>query len=143
MSLSVNVLTLNSSMILRMAFPRAPMMRAWTRRSSRTSSLTISCSAATSCSMADLASLAFLSYPEITITSYSQRSMNGTSWRMRAEEMCSVVNTYLQLITLVWELNVYIILSADLRDDSSFAADDFGVIFGVHWERYFVAPQGL
>lgn len=56
-----SVLTLNSSMSFRMALPRAPMMRAWTRRSSRMSSLTISCSAATSCSIAALASLAFLS----------------------------------------------------------------------------------
>lgn len=48
---------------------------------------------------------------------------------------CSFENnllSYLLLITLVRKLHVDIAVFAYLRDDSSFAAYNFGVIFGVY-----------
>lgn len=55
------LLTLNSSMILRMAFPRAPIMRAWTRWSRVMSSETICSSSPTIFMMASRAASVFFS----------------------------------------------------------------------------------
>ncbi|KAF3835730.1 hypothetical protein F7725_028288 [Dissostichus mawsoni] len=56
-------LTLNSSMILRMPLPRAPMMRAWTLLSRVMSSEIISSSSSTKAWMASRAAMALCSYP--------------------------------------------------------------------------------
>lgn len=64
------ILTLNSSMILRMPLPRAPMMRAWTLLSRVMSSEIISSSSSTMAWMASRAAMALCSYPVIVIWSY-------------------------------------------------------------------------
>lgn len=67
---SGQALTLNSSMTLRMALPRAPMMRACTRWSRGTSSETICSSSPTIFRIASRAASVFFSYPVMVIWSW-------------------------------------------------------------------------
>lgn len=50
---------------------------------------------------------------------------------------------YLVLIVLLWELDVDVVLGADVGDDGALAADDFGVILGVHSDGQLEAPECL
>lgn len=51
--------------------------------------------------------------------------------------------SYLVLIILLRELNVYIVLIADGGYDGALAANDFGVILGVHSDGQLVTPESL
>lgn len=50
---------------------------------------------------------------------------------------------YLVLIILIWELNVHVMLGANVGDDGALAANDFGVILWVHSDGQLVTPQSL
>lgn len=50
---------------------------------------------------------------------------------------------YLVFIILLWELDVNIMLSADVCNNGSLAADDFRVILGVHSDGQLEAPECL
>lgn len=50
---------------------------------------------------------------------------------------------YLVFIILLWELDVNIVLSTDVCNNGTLAADDFGVILGVHSDGQLVAPECL
>ena len=50
---------------------------------------------------------------------------------------------YLVFIILLWELDVNIMLSADVCNNGSLAANDFGVILGVHSDGQLEAPECL
>lgn len=52
-------------------------------------------------------------------------------------------NQYLVLVVLFRELNVHIVLGADVGDDGALAANDFGVILGVHSDGQLVTPESL
>lgn len=53
------------------------------------------------------------------------------------------IPSYLVLIVLVGKLDVDVMLGADLCDDGPLAADDLGMILGVHSDGQLEAPQGL
>ncbi len=50
---------------------------------------------------------------------------------------------YLVFIILLWELNVNVMLSAYVCYNGTLAADDFGVILGVHSDGQLKAPECL
>lgn len=54
-----------------------------------------------------------------------------------------VNKSYLVFVILLWELDVNIVLSADVGDDGTLAANDFGVILGVHSDGQLEAPECL
>ena len=54
-----------------------------------------------------------------------------------------VNKSYLVFVILLWELDVNIMLSADVGDDGTLAANDFGVILGVHSDGQLEAPECL
>lgn len=51
--------------------------------------------------------------------------------------------THLILVALVGELDVHVVIFPDLRDDGSFASDDFGVELWIHRHGHFKAAQSL
>lgn len=53
------------------------------------------------------------------------------------------INVYLVFIILFWELDVNIMLSADVCYNGTLAANDFGVILGVHSDGQLEAPECL
>lgn len=57
--------------------------------------------------------------------------------------MVMVNKSYLVFVILLWELDVNIMLSADVGDDGTLAANDFGVILGVHSDGQLEAPECL
>lgn len=143
--------TLNSSMILRMPLPRAPMMRAWTLLSRVMFSVIISSSSSTIAWIASRAAMAFCSYPVIVIWSFEE----GRRKKIRFEPfyLINVLRKnyfkhwfpilYLVFIILLWELDVHIMLCADVCDDGALAADDFWVILWVHSDGQFEALECL
>lgn len=50
---------------------------------------------------------------------------------------------YLVLVILLRELNVHVMLCADIGDDGALAANNFGVILGVHSDGQLVTPESL
>ena len=50
---------------------------------------------------------------------------------------------YLVFIILFWELDVHVMLSADVGYNGTLAANDFGVILGVHSDGQLEAPECL
>lgn len=51
--------------------------------------------------------------------------------------------SYLALIILFWELDINIVLCADVGYLGTLSANDFGVIFGVHSHSQFITPEHL
>lgn len=50
---------------------------------------------------------------------------------------------YLIFIVLLWELDVDVMLRADVSNNGTLAANDFGVILGVHSDGQLEAPECL
>lgn len=50
---------------------------------------------------------------------------------------------YLVYIILLWELDVNIMLGADVCNDGTLATNDFGMILGVHSDGQLKAPECL
>ena len=51
--------------------------------------------------------------------------------------------SHLVLVVLLWELDVNVVLRADVGNDGTLSPDDFGVILGFHSDGQLVTPECL
>lgn len=64
--------------------------------------------------------------------------------RTKAEELTTEgVTLYLVVVVLVWELDVNVVLCADVGYYGPLTANDLGVILRVHSDGQLEAPEGL